>query len=91
MVDEPQDFVIATGRTSSLEHFVAEAFRQLGLEWRRHVDVDTMLFRPSEIQCSMADPARAHRDLSWRAHTLIEDVIARLIAHEQKATPEHTE
>ncbi|MCF8506970.1 MAG: GDP-mannose 4,6-dehydratase [Caulobacter sp.] len=80
--DEPADYVIATGHTISLEEFVALAFERLGLNWRDHVDVDPLLFRPSEIACSQADPARALRDLGWRAQTRVEGVIANLIGQE---------
>ncbi|MBF0336176.1 MAG: GDP-mannose 4,6-dehydratase [Alphaproteobacteria bacterium] len=80
--DEPRDLVIATGRTIRLEEFVALAFGRLGLDWRDHVDVDPTLFRPSEIQRSMADPSRAARILGWRARTPVDGVVANLVDQE---------
>jgi GDPmannose 4,6-dehydratase len=45
--DIPQDFVIATGETNSLEDFVSCAFSEVGLDWRAHVTIDPTLFRPN--------------------------------------------
>ncbi|MFM8709366.1 MAG: GDP-mannose 4,6-dehydratase, partial [Planctomycetia bacterium] len=58
-LDSLEDFVIATGITTSLEEFVAEAFRAVGLDWRRHVVRDATLMRPSEILAGHADTSRA--------------------------------
>jgi GDPmannose 4,6-dehydratase len=69
--DELEDFVIATGVTTSLEDFVAEAFRAVGLDWRRHVIRDPALVRPSEIAWGRADTRRATIRLGWKAqHTM---------------------
>jgi GDPmannose 4,6-dehydratase len=69
--DELEDFVIATGVTTSLEDFVAEAFRAVGLDWRRHVIRDPALVRPSEIAWGRADTRRASERLGWTArHTM---------------------
>lgn len=77
---EPQDFVIATGQTHSLEDFVAEAFSTLGLDWRSHVDSDTALFRPSELLISRADPSRAVARLDWKAQLDMGDVVRGMVA-----------
>ncbi|MBF0372930.1 MAG: GDP-mannose 4,6-dehydratase [Alphaproteobacteria bacterium] len=82
--DEPRDLVIATGHSIRLEDFVDLAFRELGLSWREHVTVDPHLFRPAEIQVSVGDPTLAEATLGWRAGTLVEDVVAKLIASERR-------
>lgn len=63
----PDDFVIATGHTFSLEEFVATAFELLGLDWRKHVIQDQNLFRPSDILNNSADPRKAREQLGWVA------------------------
>jgi GDPmannose 4,6-dehydratase len=78
-LDAPEDFVIATGHTSSLEEFVAEAFSAVGLEWRTHVVQDPLLMRPSEIAVGRADPSRAAERLAWKARYRMADV-ARMMA-----------
>ncbi|MFM8415140.1 MAG: GDP-mannose 4,6-dehydratase [Planctomycetota bacterium] len=78
-LDSLEDFVIATGVTTSLEEFVAEAFRTVGLDWRRHVVRDPRLTRPSEIACGRADPRRAAERLSWRAAYAMPDVARMMV------------
>src|SRR5437588_2273662 len=65
--DQPDDFVVASGVAYSLEQFVAAAFREVGLDWRDHVDYDASLVRSSEIMYSVGDPTKAAEVLGWRA------------------------
>ena len=65
--ETPRDYVIATGTECSLNDFVGEVFRTVGLDATRHVDIDQSLFRPSELQRSVGNPARATAHLGWRA------------------------
>lgn len=71
----PRDYVIATGRTVSLEYFVEQAFASYGLDWRKHVQTDPTLLRPSDIKYGAADPSLAARDLKWQATYDVDDVI----------------
>jgi GDPmannose 4,6-dehydratase len=71
---EPDDFVIATGSTYSLQEFVAVAFRELGLEWRNHVEFDGMQRRPAEIVANRGDAAKAHAELGWKPRYTMPDV-----------------
>lgn len=79
-LDQPADFVIATGRTESLEYFLARAFGHFKLDWREHVDIDRALFRPSDILEGRANPTRAREVLGWRHEADVDDVIARMAA-----------
>jgi GDPmannose 4,6-dehydratase len=67
--DEPQDFVIATGESHSLEELTAAAFADFNLNWRDHADIDPGLFRASEISHSRGNPDKARRVLGWEAKT----------------------
>ena len=60
--EQPDDFVIATGRSESLEYFVARAFAHFGLDWHDHVTIEKSLFRPSDIAISSGNPAKAKRE-----------------------------
>lgn len=82
-LDEPQDFVIATGESHSLEELTAAAFAQFGLDWRDHADIDPKLFRASEIACSRGNPDKARRRLAWEAKTKFADLIKLLARAEQ--------
>lgn len=79
----PEDFVIATGFTSTLEQFVDAAFAEVGLAWRDHVEVDPALFRPTDLSGNAADPAKAARSLGWNAKTRMPEVVAKMIAAER--------
>lgn len=76
---QPEDFVIATGQSHSLEEFVAQSFAAVGLDWQGHVRSDPALFRPTDIETSKADPSRAADVLGWRAESRMPDVVKRMI------------
>ncbi len=76
---EPDDYVVATGETHSLEEFAATAFGAVGLDWRRHVDTDLSLFRRTDIQYSRGNPTKAAHKLGWRAHCMMDNVVRRMI------------
>jgi GDPmannose 4,6-dehydratase len=84
-IDEPNDFVVATGTTVSLCYFIDRAFAAVGLDWRDHVDSDPALLRPSDMSVSRADPAHAERLLGWSAQVKVDQVVDRLIEHERLA------
>jgi len=73
--DTPQDFVIATGQSFSLEEFVSEAFSVHGLDWREHVDVSRDLYRPTDIAYSGGCPAKARDLLGWTASNAMPGVV----------------
>jgi GDPmannose 4,6-dehydratase len=77
--ERPEDFVIATGQTYTLEDFVAEAFSCVDLDWRDHVIQETSLFRPTDLTMSRADPSKAERVLKWCAKNSMPEVVHNLI------------
>jgi GDPmannose 4,6-dehydratase len=82
--DEPQDFVIATGESHSLEEFVSEAFSNVGLDYEAHCEINLSLLRPSDISFGRANPARALSVLGWQARYKMKDVVRMMIAAEQQ-------
>jgi len=74
----PDDFVIATGISYSLEQFVEKAFLSYNLDWRKYVQVDKSFFRPLDIKVSQADPAKAKKMLGWQANLTLEHIIKRM-------------
>ncbi|MFJ7565831.1 GDP-mannose 4,6-dehydratase [Herminiimonas sp. NPDC097707] len=78
----PDDYVIATGSTHTLEEFVSQVFEHLGMDWHAHVDSDTALFRPSEIIHSAGDPSKAARVLEWTSSVSFPVLIGRLVEAE---------
>jgi GDPmannose 4,6-dehydratase len=81
--DIPDDFVICSGSAHSLEEFVSESFAAVGLDWRRHVDLDPSLRRPSEIAVTYGDAGRARHRLGWNYRMSFEAMIRRLVEDER--------
>ena len=73
--DEPQDVVIATGESHTLEELTAAAFAQFDLDWHDHVDIDRSFFRASEITCSRGNPEKSRRVLGWEAKTKFAELV----------------
>jgi GDPmannose 4,6-dehydratase len=63
--ESPEDFVIATGVTQSLQQFVQAVFEEAGLNWRNHVIVDPAFLRPSDPLESVGNPTKAKLKLDW--------------------------
>lgn len=83
--EAPEDFVVATGRSYSLEEFVSAVFRQLGLDWRDHVDQETSLFRPTDLRESRGNPEKAKRLLGWVARHDMPEVARLMVEAEKKS------
>jgi GDPmannose 4,6-dehydratase len=78
-LEQATDLVIASGRTHSLQSFVAAAFEAVGLDWRAHVDVEDALRRPSDIPYSAGNPGKAARMIGWRAERDVSDIVAEMV------------
>jgi GDPmannose 4,6-dehydratase len=63
--DEPDDYVVGTGETHSVQEFVEIAFGQVDLDWREHVIIDPKFHRPAEVDLLLSGPAKARRVLGW--------------------------
>jgi len=72
---QAEDFVIATGRTVSLQYFVEHVFAYFELDWQQHVKSDPALLRPSDIRFGRANPAKAAARLGWHSSYDVDDVI----------------
>jgi GDPmannose 4,6-dehydratase len=63
--EEPDDYVVATGESHSVQELVDVAFSHMGLDWREYVIVDPMLKRPAEVDSLLGDATRAREELGW--------------------------
>jgi len=64
--EKPDDYVVATRETHSVEEFVQEAFQMLGLDWRKHVEIDPRYLRPTEVDLLLGDCSKAEKELGWK-------------------------
>lgn len=83
-LDQPDDFVIATGRKESLKYFVAKSFEYFDLDWQKFVEIEKSFFRPNEISSSVGNPEKAIKLLGWNKPTDIDGVIKMMCAEQAK-------
>jgi GDPmannose 4,6-dehydratase len=83
--DEPNDFVIATGRSHSLREFAEAAFDGVGLRFSDHATIDESLLRPLDIAANCGDARKASELLGWRAESDFFDVVRGMIEAEAKS------
>lgn len=76
---EPEDYVIATGKSYSLEDLVAVAFRYFDLNWQDYVVSDPVLLRPTDLAVNRGNPQKASEKLGWQARLLMPDVVTKMI------------
>jgi len=81
--DQPDDYVIATGETHSVEEFLHLTFEQLGMDdWRPYVRQDPKFFRPAEVDLLIGDPTKAREKLGWKPEVGFRDLVAMMVEHD---------
>jgi GDPmannose 4,6-dehydratase len=76
---EPDDYVIATGQTHTVQRLVEVAFGAADLDWRKYVVIDPALVRPAEVDLLIGDPAKAKAKLGWTPEVTFEQMIERMV------------
>ncbi|KQM60834.1 GDP-mannose 4,6-dehydratase [Agreia sp. Leaf210] len=80
---EPNDFVVATGETHSIQEFVERAFARAGIsDWRSVVSIDTSFTRPVDPLEQVGDSERARRVLGWTATKTFEGIVDAMVDHD---------
>src|SRR5712691_7445977 len=77
--DKPDDYVIATGVTTTVRDMCRIAFEHLGLDYQKYVVIDPKFFRPAEVDVLLGNPAKARAVLGWRARTGIQELIPMMV------------
>ncbi|MFC1653736.1 GDP-mannose 4,6-dehydratase [Patescibacteria group bacterium] len=67
--DSPDDFVVGTGETHSVEEFVKASFDVVDLDWQKYVEIDPAFIRPAEVELLVADPKKTEKKLGWKFST----------------------
>jgi GDPmannose 4,6-dehydratase len=81
--DEPDDYVIATGTTSSIEDLVERAFAEVGIDdWRPYIRQDPKFFRPAEVDLLIGDSTKARTKLGWQPEVDFPTLIKMMVAHD---------
>lgn len=82
--ETPQDYVIATGRTTSVGEFCRLAFAAADLEWESYVEVDPAFFRPAEVELLCGDPTRATDELGWKPEVNLEQLVDMMVRRDME-------
>jgi GDPmannose 4,6-dehydratase len=77
--EHPEDYVIATGETHSVEELVEVAFSHAGLDWHDYVVQDQLFMRPAEVDLLIGDPAKAKQELGWEPEMSFEGMIRMMV------------
>lgn len=73
--DRPDDYVIATGDSHTVQEFVEETFNQIDLDWKQYVDTDPRYFRPTEVDHLLGDATKAKKKLDWEPKVRFKDLV----------------
>lgn len=77
--DAPDDYVIATGETHSVQEFVEEAFRYVDMDWREFVVQDPKFYRPAEVDLLVGDPTKAGEKLGWEPSVSFRELVRLMV------------
>jgi len=77
--DEPDDYVIATGKSHSVREFLETAFNYVDLDYRDYVSIDDKLYRPSDVNILQGDASKARNKLGWSPSITFEDLVREMI------------
>jgi GDPmannose 4,6-dehydratase len=80
--DTPDDYVVATGKTWTVQQLVECAFAAADLDWTRFVKIDEQFMRPAEVDLLVGDPSRAEKDLGWKPAVSFEKMIEMMVTHD---------
>ena len=75
----PADYVVATGRTTTVREMCRLAFGHAGLDPEKHIVIDPKFYRPAEVDALLGNPARAKAILGWQPTTTLEQMIAMMV------------
>jgi GDPmannose 4,6-dehydratase len=75
----PDDYVVGTGETHTVQEFVEIAADHAGVDWKKHVIVDPAFYRPAEVDLLLADPTKAQTKLGWKPQVSFEQLVRMMV------------
>ncbi|MBF0502962.1 MAG: GDP-mannose 4,6-dehydratase [Candidatus Riflebacteria bacterium] len=83
--ERPEDFVIATGVLHRLEDFVEYAFKEVDLDWHDHVEIDSSLLRPTDLEGGSGNAGKAKSLLKWQPEVTFDRLIRLLVTEDMSS------
>jgi GDPmannose 4,6-dehydratase len=90
-LDEPDDFVVATGEAHTVREFVQMAFDHVKLDWEKYVEIDKKYFRPNEVDILLGDASKAERVLGWRPRVRFSELVKIMVDADTKLLADQIE
>ena len=87
--DKPDDYVVATGASHSVQRLVELAFGHAGLDWRAHVKFDPRFMRPAEVDHLIGNPAKSREVLGWEPEIGFEQLVGMMVDADLERHTEH--
>jgi GDPmannose 4,6-dehydratase len=84
-MDRPDDFVLGTGESHTIEEFVIEAFNYVGLDWKPYVAVDAKYLRPAEVDFLLADACKARNEIGWEPRVSFRELVRIMVDADMEA------
>jgi GDPmannose 4,6-dehydratase len=84
--DKPEDYVIGTGQSHSVQEFLDEAFAYVDLDPDKYVEIDPRYFRPTEVDYLLADPSKAKQKLGWKPKVTFKELVRIMVDADMEAS-----
>ena len=84
--DNPEDYVIGTGKEHSVEDFAKKAFAHVGLNYKDHIVIDKNLIRPADVDILLADYTKAKKNLNWEPKISFDDLVITMVENDLENT-----
>ena len=82
--DKPDDWVLATGETHTVQEFVQLAFKEVNLDFGEYVETSEKYLRPNEVNFLLGDSSKAQKELGWKPKTSFEDLVKMMVENDQR-------
>ena len=80
--DTPDDYVVSTGESWSVREFLEEAASVIGLDWKKHVEMDPRYLRPTEVDFLLGDSTKARKALNWKPRVSFKELVRMMVEHD---------
>jgi GDPmannose 4,6-dehydratase len=87
--ERPDDSVLATGETHSVEEFLEEAFSHVDLDWHNFVEIDPKYLRPAEVDLLIGDASKARTELGWEPKTTFRELVRLMVDADLEVVRQH--
>jgi GDPmannose 4,6-dehydratase len=78
-LEEPGNFVVASGETHSVRELCELAFGHVGLDWQRYVVQDERFYRPAEVDLLIGDSSKAALEIGWKPRTTFAELVHKMV------------